>query len=72
MVLEITKLRYKNQTGGYKFEHFHWWKAMRHQLKQRAKLASSSTTDPWVSSSDRTGEEEVTHPMGQDRAKVVA
>jgi hypothetical protein len=38
---------------------------------RRAKSVSSLTIDPWVSSSDRTGEEEVTHPMGHDRAKTV-
>jgi hypothetical protein len=52
------------------FKRFHWWEAMRHQPKWRAKLASSSTTDPWVSSSDRMGEEEVTRPIDQDRAKA--
>jgi hypothetical protein len=45
---------------------------MRHQPKWRVKSTSSSTIDPWVSSSDRTGEEEVTHPIGQDRTKSVA
>jgi hypothetical protein len=32
-------------------------------------LAASSTTDPFVSS-EVTTEEEVTHPIGQDRAKL--
>jgi hypothetical protein len=45
---------------------------VRHQPNWRQKSASSSTTNPWVSSSDHTGEEEVTHPMGQDRAKAAA
>jgi hypothetical protein len=31
----------------------------------------SSTTDPFVSSSEVTTEEEVTHPIDQDRAKLV-
>jgi hypothetical protein len=44
---------------------------VRNQPKWRTKLADSSTIDPWVSSSDRTGEEEVTHPIGHDRAKAV-
>jgi hypothetical protein len=41
-----------------------------HQPKWRAKLAGSSITDPWVSSSDRTGEKEVTRPIRRDRDKV--
>jgi hypothetical protein len=41
-----------------------------YQLKLRAKSVSPSTTDPWISSSDPTTEEEVTYPMGQDRAKA--
>jgi hypothetical protein len=44
---------------------------MRHQPNWRAKSASSSTTDSWVSLSDCTSEEEVTRPIGQDRAKAV-
>jgi hypothetical protein len=70
MVLDIAKERYKNQIGGSGFKRFHWWEAVRHQPKWRAKLAGSSTTDPWVSLSDRTGEEAVTRPIGHDRAKA--
>jgi hypothetical protein len=44
---------------------------VKHQPKWKAKIANSSTTDLRVSSSDRS-DEEVTHPMGWDRAKVVA
>jgi hypothetical protein len=44
---------------------------MKHQPKWRAKTVGSSTTDLWVSSSDRTTDEEVSHPMGQDRTKAV-
>jgi hypothetical protein len=32
MVLEITKQRYKNQTG-VEFKRFHWWKTIRYQSK---------------------------------------
>jgi hypothetical protein len=42
-----------------------------HQPKWRVKSVSPSSTDPWVSLSDHTGEEEVTHPIGRDRAKAV-
>jgi hypothetical protein len=44
---------------------------MRHQSKWRAKSVGSSTTDPWIFSSDPMTEEEVTCPMGQDRGKAV-
>jgi ribosomal protein L32E len=71
MVLEVVKERYKNKTGGSEFKRFHWWEAVRHQSKWRAKSAISSITNSWVSSSDRMGEEEVTHPIGRDRAKAV-
>jgi hypothetical protein len=70
MILETVKERYKNWTRGSKFKHFHWWEVVRNQLKWRAKSVSSSTTDPWVSSSDHMDEEDVTHPIGWDRAKV--
>jgi hypothetical protein len=70
MVLTTTNEWYKNRTRGSKFKCFHWWEAVRHQPKWRAKSTGSSTTDPWVSSSDRTGEEEVAHPIGHDRAKA--
>jgi hypothetical protein len=72
MVLETAKERYKNRTGGFGFKDFHWWEAVRHQHKWRAKSASSSTTDPWVCLSDRMSEEEVTRPIDRDRAKVAA
>jgi hypothetical protein len=36
-----------------------------------ARSVVSSTTDPFVSSSEVTTEEDVTHPIGQDRAKLV-
>jgi hypothetical protein len=60
MILETTKERYKNSTRGSEFKRFHWWEAVRHQPKWRAKFVGFSTTDPWVSSSDRMDEEEVT------------
>jgi N-acetylglucosamine kinase-like BadF-type ATPase len=71
MVPEVAKKRYKNRTGGSEFKCFHWWEVVRHQSKWRAKSAASSTTDPWISSCDRTGEE-MTRPIGQDRAKMTA
>jgi hypothetical protein len=40
-----------------------------HQPKWRAKSADSSTTDPFISSSD-PATEDVTCPIGRDRAKV--
>jgi hypothetical protein len=43
---------------------------VRHQSKWRAKSVGSSTTDPWIFSSDPMIEEEVTCPMGQDRGKA--
>jgi hypothetical protein len=70
-VLETAKERYKNRTGGFKFKRFHWWEAVRHQPKWRAKSTCSSTTDSWISSSDPAIEEEVTHPIDQDRVKAV-
>jgi hypothetical protein len=45
---------------------------VRHQPKWRAKSAATSTTDPFVSSSEAAIEEEVTHPIGRDRAKAAA
>jgi hypothetical protein len=65
MVLETAKERYKNRAGGFEFKCFHCWEAMRHQTKWRAKSASSSTTDPWISSSDPTTEDEVIRPIGR-------
>jgi hypothetical protein len=43
---------------------------VRHQPKWRVKSTTSSTTGPWVFSSDCMGEEEVTRPIGRDRAKT--
>jgi hypothetical protein len=70
MVLETAKQWYKNQTG-FEFKRLHWWEAVRHQPKWRAKSAGPSTTDPFLSLSEATTEEEVTHPIGRDRAKAV-
>jgi hypothetical protein len=70
MVLETAKERYKSRTGGSVFKCFHWWNTVKHQPKWRAKFVGSSSTNPWVSLSDRTTEEEVSHPMDRDRAKA--
>jgi ribosomal protein L32E len=56
MVLETAKQRYKNRTGS-EFKRLHWWEAVRHQPKWRAKLAGSSTTDLFFSLSDAATEE---------------
>jgi hypothetical protein len=69
MILEIVKQWYKNQTGS-KFKHLHWWEAVRHQPKWRARSAGSSTTDTFLSLSEVATEEEVTHLIGRDRAKA--
>jgi hypothetical protein len=45
---------------------------VRHQTKWRVKSANFLITDSWISLSDHTCEEEVTHPINQDRAKAVA
>jgi hypothetical protein len=45
---------------------------MRHQPKWRERSASLSTTDPFVSSSEAATEEEMTHPIGRNRAKSAA
>jgi hypothetical protein len=71
MVLETAKQRYKNRTSS-KFKRLHWWEAVRHQPKWRARSAGSSTTDPFLSSSEAATKEEVTHPKGRDRAKATA
>jgi hypothetical protein len=71
MVLETAKQQYKNWTGS-EFKRLHWWEAVRHQLKWRARSAASSTTDPFLSSSEAATEEDVTCPIGQDRAKAAA
>jgi hypothetical protein len=44
---------------------------VRHQSKWKVKFAGLSTTDPWISLSDRVTEEEVTCPIGRDRAKAM-
>jgi hypothetical protein len=71
MVLEIAKQRYKNQTGA-EFKRFHWWKGVKYQPKWRVRSDAPSTIDAFVSSSEAGTEEEVTHPIGQDRAKTSA
>jgi hypothetical protein len=43
---------------------------VRHQPKWRARSTDSSTIDSFLSTSDPATEEEVTHPIGQDRAKA--
>jgi hypothetical protein len=70
MILETANAGYKNRTRGSEFKWFHWWEAMRHQPKWRAKSPGLSATDSWISSSDPTTEEEVTHHIGRDRAKA--
>jgi hypothetical protein len=69
MVLEAAKQRYKNQTG-VEFKLHHWWEAVRHQPKWTARSAASFTMDPFLSSSKAATKEEVTHPIGRDRAKA--
>jgi hypothetical protein len=71
MVLETAKQRYKNQFSS-EFKRLHWWEDVRHQPKWKARSAAPSTTDPFISSSEAATEEEVTHPIDQDRAKAVA
>jgi hypothetical protein len=71
MVLETTKQRHKNRTGS-EFKRLHWWEAMRYQLKWRARSATPSTMDPFLSSSDAATEEGVTHPIGRDRVTAAA
>jgi hypothetical protein len=70
MVLEIVKQRYKNRTGG-EFKRFHWWEGVRYQPKWRERSDASSTMDAFVSSSEVGTEEEVTRPIGRDKAKTV-
>jgi hypothetical protein len=71
MVFETAKQWYKNQTGS-KFKRLHWWKAVRHQPKSRARSTRSSIIDSFLSLIDSTTEEVVTRPIGRDRAKVTA
>jgi hypothetical protein len=51
---------------------FHWWEGVRYQLKWRARSDVPSTMDTFVSSSEAGTEEEVTRPIGRDRAKTAA
>jgi hypothetical protein len=71
MVLEITKQRYKNQTGA-EFKFFHWWKAVRYQPKWRSRSDAPFTMDAFISSSEAATKEEVTRLIGRDRIKMVA
>jgi hypothetical protein len=71
MVLEIVKRRYKNWTGA-EFKRFHWWEAVKYQPKWRTRSDALSTMDAFVSLSEAAIEEDVTHPIGRDRAKTVA
>jgi hypothetical protein len=71
MVLEIAKQRYKNWTGA-EFKRFHRWEGVRYQPKWRARSDAPSTMDTFVSSSEVGTEEEVTRPIGRDRAKTIA
>jgi hypothetical protein len=70
MILEIAKHRYKNRTGA-KFKRFHWWDGVRYQPKWRTRSDAPSTMDAFVFSSEAETEEEVTRPIGRDRAKTV-
>jgi hypothetical protein len=71
MVLETAKQRYKNRTG-FEFKRLHWWEVVRHQPKWRVRSSGSSTIDPFLSLTDPATEEEVTCPIGRDRAKAAA
>jgi hypothetical protein len=69
MILETANERYKDRTGA-EFKCFHWWEAVRHQPKWRARSDAPSTIDTFISLSEAATEEEVTHPIGRDRAKT--
>jgi hypothetical protein len=71
MVPEIAKQRYKNQNDA-EFKHFHWWEAVRYQSQWRVRSDAPSKVDAFVSLSEARTEEEVTHFIGRDRAKMVA
>jgi hypothetical protein len=71
MVLEIAKQRYKNRTDA-EFKRFHWWEATRYQHKWRSRSDAPSIMNIFVSSSEAATEEEVTHLIDQDRAKMPA
>jgi hypothetical protein len=70
MVLEIAKQRYKNRTG-VESKRFHWWEGVRYQPKYRTRSDAPSTMYAFVSSSEAETEEDVTHPIGRDRANTV-
>jgi hypothetical protein len=71
IILKTVKERYKNQTS-IEFNRFHWWEAVRHQPKWMARSDDTSTMDAFVSSSEAVTEEEMTHPIDQDRVKMAA
>jgi hypothetical protein len=71
MILKITKQRYKNRIY-VEFQCFHWWEAVRYQLKWRARSDAPSTMDTFVSSSEAATEEEMTHPISRDGTKTIA
>jgi hypothetical protein len=40
MILETTKKRYKNQTGGSEFKRFYWWEVVKNQpSREQSRLA---------------------------------
>jgi hypothetical protein len=69
MVLEIAKQRYKNRTGA-EFKRFHWWDGVRYQPKWMARSGAPSIMDAFISLSEARTEEEMTRPIGRDRAKT--
>jgi hypothetical protein len=71
MILEITKQRYKNQTGA-EFKFFYWWKAVRYQPKWRSRSDAPFIMDAFIFSSEAATEEEVTRLIGRDRVKMAA
>lgn len=82
MVMENAKARYARKAG-HEFKLFHWWQAVRQEPKwslkhgvgpsidvgKRSRLGSSGDAS---SGSRDTTEEEVSRPMGRDRAKTAA
>jgi hypothetical protein len=71
MVLEIAKQRYKNWTSA-ELKRFHWWEVVRYQPKWRLRSDAPFTMDAFVSSSEAATEEDVTRPIGWNRAKTAA
>jgi hypothetical protein len=81
MVMEAAKARYR-QKAGHEFRLFHWWQVVRNQPKwsrkhgggpsidvsKRSRLGSSGE----YTSGSRETDEEVSRPMGRDRAKAAA